>query len=131
LRATFLFALWCTHLTQEGEGPTGSAGVVQRAVAELQRVMWAQFRVAAFQDDTTDALPTHLLTADLKPPPLQEFEAVWARGDVLCSVERQPGGGVLQLRMRLSLHHPVAAPGLPATLAGDDGQADTGAGNRG
>ena len=112
LRATFLFAVWCTHTAADDEGPKGSVGVVQRAVDELQRVMWAQFRVAALQDDTLNALPTHLLSADLKPPGLSDFTSVWAHNDVLCSVEQRPNGGGYQLRMRLSAQHPVVAPGV-------------------
>jgi hypothetical protein len=109
LRVTFLFAVWCTHM-EGGGGLRGSAGVVQRTVEELQRVMRAQFRVSALQDDTLDALPTRMLTADLKPAKLEDFTEAWAHGDVLCSVEEQPGGGGLSLRVRLSLQHPVPAP---------------------
>jgi len=107
LRATFLFALWCTHMAAEGDGIRGSQGVVERTVQELRRVMWAQFRVSAMQDETVNALPTHLLTADLKPPSLQAVTEVWAHRGVLCLVQEQAGGGGVQLHMRLSLQHPV------------------------
>ncbi len=83
--------------------------MVQRVVEELQRLMWSQFRAAAWDEDTINALPTRLLSADLKPPPLQDFCAVWTHGDTLCRVATDAGGRPY-LQLRLSLQHPVPAP---------------------
>ena len=78
-------------------------------VGELQRLMWAHFRMSALPDDTLAGLPQSHITAQLKPSPLDAFEACWAHGGILCSVERSPGQPP-KLRMHLSLVHPVAAP---------------------
>jgi hypothetical protein len=110
VRLTFLFALWCTHHAAD-EGLRTAQAVVRATVEELQRLMWAQFRAAAMADETVDALPTRLLTADLKPPKLQDFCEVWTHRDVLCSVVGAAGGGSSSLAMKLSLEHPVPAPG--------------------
>ena len=109
LRLTFLFAIWCAHQAAEEQARTAKA-VVEHTVGELRRLVWAQYRTAALPDDVINALPTRLLTADLKPPPLDDFKAAWAFKDALCSVDNVVGGGT-QLRVWLSLTHPVPAPG--------------------
>lgn len=120
LRVTFLFAVWCTHVDRTSNVPSSEA-VVQRMVEELHSVMWAQFRVSALPDDTVNALPLRMLTADLKPAKLQDFTDTWAHGGVLCSVDERHGGSGWTMQMRLSLQHPVPAPqvagAMPATPA--------------
>ena len=71
--------------------------------------MCAQFRMAALDDSTLDGLPTHLVTAELKRTPLQQFKAVWYHGEVLCRVLEEEGQWP-QLQVLLSLAHPVPAP---------------------
>lgn len=109
LRLTFLFAIWSAHQAADEQAQTAQA-VVEQTVGELRRLMWAQYRTAALPDDVINALPTRLLTADLRPPPLDDFRAAWTLNDALCTVDDLAGGGT-QLRMRLSLTHPVPAPG--------------------
>ena len=115
LRLTFLHALWVVHSAAPAHTPT-SAGVVSHAVLELQRLMRNQFRMAALSEDTLNNLPLQLITAQLKETQLDLFKAVWATGNVLCSVATDPGGRV-KLVVHLSMQHPVAAPGqvLPQT----------------
>ena len=116
LRATWLWAVWCQHRTVE-PSPDPSAAVVSTVVLELRRLMWANFRMAALPADTLAGLPLSHITAQLKPSQLGAFEASWAHEGVLCEVERD-ANNVPNLRVRLSLTHPVAAPGaavLPAS----------------
>ena len=73
--------------------------------------------MAALPDDTLAGLPLSHITAQLKPSQLGAFEASWAHEGVLCEVDRD-ANNVPTLRVRLSLTHPVAAPGaavLPAS----------------
>ncbi len=83
--------------------------MVEKTVGELQRLMWAHFRMSTLSDDTLAGLPVSRITAQLKPSPLNAFEACWAHGGVLCSVKR-PQGQPPKLRVHLPLVHPVAAP---------------------
>ncbi|KXZ50135.1 hypothetical protein GPECTOR_17g771 [Gonium pectorale] len=110
LRLTFLFALWSARMDAEEQARTSQA-VVRHTVKELQRLMWAQYRTSALPDDVINALPPHLLSADLKPPLLQDFKATWAHNDALCTVEDMPGGGTT-LRVWLTTSHPVPASGV-------------------
>lgn len=109
VRLIFLHALWCTHQDPELATRT-SNGVVAAAVQQLQQQIWAQFKVAAVAEEDINALSTRLLTADLKPTQLQDFESTWALNGVLCVVDRS-AGGQCALRMRLSMTHPTPAPG--------------------
>ncbi len=118
VRLTFLFAVWCARNAAEGQ-PRGSRAVVQQVVEELQRLMWAQFRAAAWANDTISALPPNLLSADLKPPPLQDFCAVWAHGEALCRVATDANGRPY-LQLRLSLQHPVPLPAAEVGVAAAD-----------
>jgi hypothetical protein len=117
VRLTFLFSLWCVRQDPEPAART-SAAVVERTIAELQSLMWAQFMVAAVSDDTINALPTNLLTADLKEGSLEMFTACWACNDTLCVVDREADGRAV-LRMRLSRAHPVQAVGNVENNGGD------------
>lgn len=112
LRATWLHAVWSAHHRRHRDPPS-SAAVVEHVVRELQRLMWARFRMAALPDDTLSSLPQSHLTAQLRPTRLDAFEACWAHRGVLCQVSRPEGGGP-KLRVFLSLAVPVAAPLLPA-----------------
>jgi len=109
LRATFLHALWAAYWSREPELQTSEA-VVRAVVAELQRLIRLRFVAAALPPAALDALPTAFLTAQLKPASLVDFCAVWAAGGVLCAVHEVEGAPP-RLEMRLSLQHPVAAPG--------------------
>jgi hypothetical protein len=91
---------------------------VQLAVQELQRLMWAQYRMAALPEDVLSALPRSLITAELKPSPLAQLAGTWAHRGVLCRLEDSATGGARRLQIRLSLAHPVPAPlGGPNTAA--------------
>ena len=109
LRATFLHALWAAYWSREPEQQTSEA-VVREVVAELQRLIRLRFVAAALPPAALDALPTAFLTAQLKPAKLADFSAVWATGGVLCVVHEAEGAAP-RLEVRLSLQHPVAAPG--------------------
>jgi hypothetical protein len=109
LRATFLHALWAAYWSREPEQQTSEA-VVREVVAELQRLVRLRFVAATLPPAALDALPTAFLTAQLKPAKLAEFCAVWAVGGVLCAVHEVEGEAP-RLEVRLSLQHPVAAPG--------------------
>lgn len=117
LRATWLWAVWCHyHAAEPDEHP--SATVVSCIVGELQRLMWAHFRMAALPDETLAGLPCSLITAQLQPTRLEAFEASWAHEGVLCSVLRAEGSAP-RLQVHLSLAAPVpapqaVAPGLPS-----------------
>jgi hypothetical protein len=115
VRLTFLFALWCTHQDPEPAARTSHA-VVATTIHQLQRQIWAQFKVAAGAEHDINALPTQLLTADLKPTELEAFESTWAYNGVLCNVDRT-ADGKYSLHMRLSEVHPVVAPGSGAAAA--------------
>ena len=82
LRATWLWAVWCHHQAADTEVSASEAVVVQ-VVGELQRLMWAHFRMSALPDDTLSGLPQSHITAQLKPAPLDAFEACWAHGGVM------------------------------------------------
>ena len=114
LRATWLWAVWCQSRAVE-PSPDPAAAVVAAVVAELRRLMWAHFRMAALPDDTLAGLPLSHITAQLQPAPLGAFEASWAHEGVLCRVARGVAG-VPRLQVLLSSSHPVAAPGLAALL---------------
>lgn len=121
VRLTFLFALWCAHQDPEPGARTARA-VVTHTIEELQRLMWAQFRVAAASEEDINALPTSLLTADLKPGSMELFEECWALNDSLCTVDKGANGRAT-LRMRLSRLHPM--PVMGAAEHGEGGGSDS------
>jgi hypothetical protein len=108
LRATFLHAVWCAYWSREPEQQT-SAHVVREVVGELRRVMQLRFVAATLTPETLSALPTQLLTAQLKPAKLERFVAIWTAGGALCEVD-QVEGAAPQLRLKLTLSSPVQAP---------------------
>ena len=79
-------------------------------MTELRRLMVAGFTMAALTTATLNALPTRLLTAQLKASKMQDFEAAWAAGEALCRVRRVEGQPP-ELELRLTLAAPVPAPG--------------------
>ncbi|PNW79084.1 hypothetical protein CHLRE_09g400145v5 [Chlamydomonas reinhardtii] len=86
LRATFLYAVWCAYWSREPAKQT-SEHVVREVVTELRRVMQLRFTAATLTPDTLSALPTQLLTAQLKAAKLEHFLAIWSAGGALCEVE--------------------------------------------
>ena len=97
----------CHELTQAPDlGRDPSEAVVDHTIRELQRLMWAHFRMAALPEDTLASLPCSHITAQLHPARLEDFERTWAYGGVLCQVLRDPPHRV-RLRVSLSLHHPL------------------------
>ena len=101
LRLSWLHALWCVHVDPDPAVHTSSA-VVQRVVLELQRLMWAQFRMAALPDEVLAGLPQRVITAQLRPAKLAALSATWAHGGVLCRLE-EAADGPPRLRVLLSL----------------------------
>ncbi|PNW86642.1 hypothetical protein CHLRE_02g095032v5 [Chlamydomonas reinhardtii] len=86
LRATFLYAVWCAYWSREPAKQT-SEHVVREVVSELRRVMQLRFTAATLTPETLSALPTQLLTAQLKAAKLEHFVAIWSAGGALCEVE--------------------------------------------
>lgn len=56
LRTTWLWAVWCHHQAAD-TAASPSEAVVEQTVGELQRLMWAHFRMSALPDDTLAGLP--------------------------------------------------------------------------
>jgi hypothetical protein len=83
--------------------------VVAEVVRELRRVMRLRFTAATLTPETLSALPTQLLTAQLKAAKLERFVAIWTAGSALCDVD-QVEGAPPQLRLKLTLSSPVQAP---------------------
>jgi hypothetical protein len=108
LRITFLHALWLVHWSLPVH-ERSAAAVVSLAVAELQRLILNQWRCAGDLPGTLEALPTSLLTAQVRAGRVEDFQAVWAHRGVLCQVLERASGGQ-QLDLLLSLRHPVSAP---------------------
>ncbi|PNW85714.1 hypothetical protein CHLRE_03g208555v5 [Chlamydomonas reinhardtii] len=108
LRATFLYAVWCAYWSREPAKQT-SEHVVREVVSELRRVMQLRFTAATLTPETLSALPTQLLTAQLKAAKLEHFVAIWTAGGALCEVEEVQGGSP-KLHLRLTLASPVQAP---------------------
>ncbi|PNW83569.1 hypothetical protein CHLRE_05g235102v5 [Chlamydomonas reinhardtii] len=108
LRATFLYAVWCAYWSREPAKQT-SEHVVREVVSELRRVMQLRFTAATLTPETLSALPTQLLTAQLKAAKLEHFVAIWSAGGALCEVEEVQGGSP-KLHLRLTLASPVQAP---------------------
>ncbi|PNW86600.1 hypothetical protein CHLRE_02g093252v5 [Chlamydomonas reinhardtii] len=108
LRATFLYAVWCAYWSREPAKQT-SEHVVREVVSELRRVMRLRFTAATLTPETLSALPTQLLTAQLKAAKLEQFVAIWSAGGALCEVEEVQGGSP-KLNLRLTLASPVQAP---------------------
>ncbi|PNW83895.1 hypothetical protein CHLRE_04g217990v5 [Chlamydomonas reinhardtii] len=108
LRATFLYAVWCAYWSREPAKQT-SEHVVREVVSELRRVMQLRFTAATLTPETLSALPTQLLTAQLKAAKLEHFVAIWTAGGALCEVEEVQGGSP-KLNLRLTLASPVQAP---------------------
>ncbi|PNW69683.1 hypothetical protein CHLRE_25g756397v5 [Chlamydomonas reinhardtii] len=108
LRATFLYAVWCAYWSREPAKQT-SEHVVRAVVSELRRVMQLRFTAATLTPETLSALPTQLLTAQLKAAKLEHFVAIWSAGGALCEVEEVQGGSP-KLNLRLTLASPVQAP---------------------
>jgi hypothetical protein len=71
--------------------------------------MQLRFTAATLTPATLTALPTQLLTAQLKAAKLERFVEIWTAGGALCSVDEVEGGPP-QLHLRLSLLSPVPAP---------------------
>ncbi|PNW75750.1 hypothetical protein CHLRE_12g539204v5 [Chlamydomonas reinhardtii] len=90
LRATFLYAVWCAYWSREPAKQT-SEHVVREVVSELRRVMQLRFTAATLTPETLSALPTQLLTAQLKAAKLEHFVAIWSAGGALCEVEEVQG----------------------------------------
>ncbi|PNW71738.1 hypothetical protein CHLRE_16g668125v5 [Chlamydomonas reinhardtii] len=86
LRATFLYTVWCAYWSREPAKQT-SEHVVREVVSELRRVMQLRFTAATLTPETLSALPTQLLTAQLKAAKLENFVAIWTAGGALCEVE--------------------------------------------
>ena len=139
LRLSWLHALWCVHVDPDPAVHTSSA-VVQRVVLELQRLMWAQFRMAALPDEVLAGLPQRVITAQLRPAKLAALSATWAHGGVLCRLE-EAADGPPRLRVLLSLGHPIPAPmedgpaadpaAAPSGHVGGDAAGSRGAGGGG
>ncbi|PNW71029.1 hypothetical protein CHLRE_17g743447v5 [Chlamydomonas reinhardtii] len=108
LRATFLYAVWCAYWSREPAKQTSEL-VVREVVSELRRVMQLRFTAATLTPETLSALPTQLLTAQLKAAKLEHFVAIWTAGGALCEVEEVQGGSP-KLHLRLTLASPVQAP---------------------
>jgi hypothetical protein len=108
LRATFLHAIWCAYWSREPAQQT-STHVVAEVVHELRRVMQLRFTAATLTPETLSALPTQLLTAQLKAAKVEHFVAIWTAGGALCEVD-QVEGAPPQLRLKLTLSSPVQAP---------------------
>jgi hypothetical protein len=117
VRLTFLFALWCARQDPEPAARTSRA-VVEGTIEALQSLMWAQFKVAAVSEDDINALPTSLLTADLKEGSLELFTECWALNDTLCIIDKEASGRAT-LRMRLSRSHPVQVVAHAEANGGD------------
>ncbi|PNW82408.1 hypothetical protein CHLRE_06g278291v5 [Chlamydomonas reinhardtii] len=122
LRATFLYAVWCAYWSREPAKQT-SEHVVWEVVSELRRVMQLRFTAATLTPDTLSALPTQLLTAQLKAAKLEHFLAIWSAGGALCEVEEVQGpcphtgvpfttGAVTHLGVPLSWDSEAAAADL-------------------
>ena len=71
--------------------------------------MQLRFTAATLTPETLSALPTQLLTAQLKAAKLEHFVAIWSAGGALCEVEEVQGGSP-KLNLRLTLASPVQAP---------------------
>jgi hypothetical protein len=91
-----------------------SNAICLHVVSELHRLMRCQFAMAALSDATLDALPSRLLTAQLKRTKMDAFLATWAAGGVLCAVVPEGSSGAVRLVLRLSVAAPVPVPPLPA-----------------
>ncbi len=78
-------------------------------MGELRRLMRARFTMASLTPAVLNALPTQLLTAELRAGKMEDFERSWAVRGVLCRVTREEGRPP-KLELLLSLEEPVAAP---------------------
>lgn len=101
LRATFLHVVWSAYYSREPEAQT-SQHVVREVTMELRRLMRLRFTAATLTPEALAALPTQLLTAQLKPAKMESFMSVWTANGVLCTVE-QPPGEVPRLTLHLQL----------------------------
>lgn len=108
LRATFLNAIWSAYWSREPAQQT-SAYVVREVITELRRVMQLRFTAATLTPETLSALPTQLLTAQLKAAKLERFVDIWSASGALCEVD-QVDGASPQLRLKLTFSSPVQAP---------------------
>jgi hypothetical protein len=108
LRASLLLGIWEAYWSRDPTQQT-SAVVIRGVVSELRRLIRARFTMATLTPAVLNALPTQLLTVELRPGKLEEFERMWAAGGVLCRVQHV-AGGTPTLALRLSLQAPVAAP---------------------
>jgi hypothetical protein len=87
MRLAFLHCLWSCYAAQKWRG-SPSATVAAAVVATLRRRIRSHFVMAAMPPALLNALPRHLFTAQLHPAALDDFEGVWAHGQMLCEVER-------------------------------------------
>ncbi|MCA3501138.1 MAG: hypothetical protein IOC98_14125, partial [Rhodobacter sp.] len=139
LRLVFLHCLWSCYTTQEWRG-SPSATVAGAVVAALRRRIRSHFAMAAMPPALLNALPRHLFTAQLRPAALDDFESVWAHGQVLCTVERvdvatpdppdaaaaaPPPPPQLRLRLFLTEQHPVPVPRVAQGHVVGGGSQDT------
>jgi hypothetical protein len=111
IRLSFLHALWCVH-TDADAGRRHSFAVVELTVQALRAQAAAHFNMAALPGSMLDALPSSLLTAELKVSDLTDFRSVWCNTPAICTVSLEADGSP-RLHLHLSLLHPVAAPVPP------------------
>jgi hypothetical protein len=71
--------------------------------------MQLRFTAATLTPETLTALPTQLLTAQLKAAKLERFVAIWSASGALCEVD-QVDGESPQLHLKLTFSSPVQAP---------------------
>ena len=109
LRATFLHAVWSAYYSREPEAQT-SEHVVREVITELRRLMRLRFIAATLTPEALAALPTQLLTAQLKPAKMESFVGVWTANGALCTVDEAPGQVP---RLTLHLHQAEAAQMAP------------------
>ena len=58
--------------------------VIPEVAGELCKVMQLRFTAATLTPETLSALPTQLLTAQLKAAKLERFVEMWTAGGALC-----------------------------------------------
>ena len=128
LRLAWVHALWCVHVADSsGLAPDGTLLPPRRdsnaVVASVVRYLRERIRVAFCTCDlgasVLDSAPAPALRSPLRATPVEDFRAVWAAGGgVLCDVATDGVTGRLELDVRLTLLHPVAAPPAPPPQEG-------------
>lgn len=118
LRALFVHAIWCAHHSRDPARQTAHAVAVQ-VVEEARRLMCCQWAMAAQLEEVVDALPSRLLTAQVKAHERakEDFMMTWAVNEVLCAIVTRPGISGSFLDLRLTAEQPIPVP-VEAAAAG-------------